>query len=187
MKYIAGFIIAISLLIFAFVLIFRGGDDTTTAPNTPPKLVSYADTSTEVRLTIDYPVSAPQTHRQIITTVGRDQTKLVVEQGYDGQTLRSQTYDNTETAYAHFLSALQVAGFSKGENSEQLKEWRGQCPEGRRYLYEIIDGGKTIQQYWATSCGNIGSFKGRTTTVNSLFIKQVPDYHKLTSGIGVGL
>lgn len=71
MKYITGFLISIGLLILVFVMIFRGGgDDTTTAPNAPKQLVEYANTSTVVRFIDDYPVSANQTHRQLVTTVG---------------------------------------------------------------------------------------------------------------------
>lgn len=180
MKYLAGLIITIVLIIFAFFLIFRGGDDKA-APNTPPKLVSYANTDTQVRMTTEYPVSSEQTHRQTVVTVGRDAATLSYERGYEGQVIRSQSYPNNETAYADFLGALQVAGFTRAEDSEELRDERGKCPQGRRYIYEIFDGDRTIQRYWSSSCGNIGTFKGRSELVNNLFQKQIPDYAKLTA------
>ncbi len=182
MRYIIGFLITIGLIILALTLLFRGGDDT--PANQPRKLVDYANTATAVRLIIDYPVSAEQTHRQEVITVSRDAAEMRFEQGYQGNVIRSQTYDNNPEAYAHFLRALEVAGFNRSEDAEDLREWRGYCPDGRRYLYEIVEGSRTVRQLWSTSCGNIGSFKGNATGVNALFVRQIPDYYKLTGNRG---
>jgi hypothetical protein len=182
MRYVIGFLISIGLIILVFVMLFRGGGDTTTAPNAPKRLVDYANTTAIVRLTEDYPVSANQTHRQVVTTVGRDQTTLEVKTGYEGDILRSQQFDNNPTSYANFLRALHLAGFAQGSNEETLRDERGYCPTGRRYIYEIRQGSQIIQRYWSTSCGK-GSFEGKAVTVRSLFKRQVPDYNKLTSGL----
>lgn len=183
MKYIAGFIVLIFMIIFGLILLFRGGDDTaTTAPNAPAKLVDYANTSVEVRLTVDYPINAEQIHRQDVTIVGRDSATFTAYEGYEGRVLRTQTYNNNATSYANFLRALQIVGFSNGDNAENLRDERGYCPEGSRYIMEIIDGSKQIQRYWSTSCGNIGSFKGKSQNVITLFQKQIPDHAKLSSG-----
>lgn len=183
MKYIAGFIIIVFMIIFGLILLFRGGgDDTaTTPPNAPARLVEYADTNVEVQLTIDYPINAEQIHRQETIRVGRDAAIFTAYEGYEGRIVRTQSYPNNATAYANFLRALQLVGFSNGDNSEALKDERGYCPEGNRYIMEIIDGTRNIQRYWSTSCGNIGSFKGKTSNVINLFQKQIPDYGKLSS------
>ncbi len=182
MKYIAGFLLTIFLLIFVFVMIFRNSDQP--GPKTEvQRLVDYANTSTEVQLTVDYPISAEQTHRRVVTTVGRDASILSYEQGYEGTVIRSKTYGNNPTSYANFLRALEVSGFNKGVTDEALRDERGYCPQGRRYIMEIKDGNRSIQRFWSTSCGNIGSFKGEIGTVNNLFIRQIPDYNVLTAGI----
>ncbi len=183
MKYIIGFLVSIGLLILVFVLIFRGGGDDT-PQNQPAQLVTYATTDTTVRLIQDYPVTANQTHHELVTTVGRDQVTFTVENGYEGQVLRSQNYANNETAYANFLRALQVAGYNNGTSDADKRDERGYCPTGYRYIYEIINGsGNVTQRYWSTSCGNIGNFKGKTDTIRSLYRSQVPDYNKLTSNL----
>ncbi|HSH55962.1 MAG TPA: hypothetical protein VK983_03990 [Candidatus Limnocylindrales bacterium] len=183
MRYVAGFVITIFLLIFAFILIFRGGSDAPDPQTGAPQLVSYANTSTEVRLTIDRPVMADQVHRQIVMTVGRDASQLSYQQGYEGAVVRSQTYANNPTAYANFLRALELAGFNKGDSTENLKDERGHCPEGDRYVMEVRDGDRVIQRFWSTSCGNIGSFKGRIDTIILLFQRQIPDYITLTADV----
>mgnify|MGYP000156124413 CR=1 FL=1 len=183
MRYVIGFLISVGLIILVLVMIFRGGGDPAPAPNASKRMVDYANTSTVVQFIDDYKVSHDSTHRQIVTTVGRDAVTLVVETGYEGTILRSQTYPNNPTAYANFLRALQVAGYTNGDNSAGLRDERGYCPSGRRFVFEIKDGARSIQRYWSTSCGNIGSFKGRSDTVRSLFQRQVPDYSKLTSGV----
>lgn len=187
MRYVIGFLVSIGLLILVFVMIFRGGaSNGTTSPNAPKKLVDYANTSVSVRLIDDYPINANQTHRQLVTTVGRDNTRFEVKAGYEGDNLRSQTYSNNPTSYANFLRALQLAGYTLGKNDEKLQDERGFCPAGHRYIYEIIQDDQLIQRYWSTSCGNgQGSFKGRSDTVRILFQRQVPDYIKLTSNIDV--
>lgn len=180
MRYVIGFLISIGLVILLFVMIFRGGDET--APRAT-RMVDYANTTTVVQFIEDYPVSANQTHRQVVTTVGRDEVKFVIETGYEGDVLRSQTYENNPTAYADFLRALQIAGYNNGVDNEALRDERGYCPAGRRFIFEIKDGARTIQRLWSTSCGNIGTFKGETTDIRNLFRRQVPDYSKLTSGV----
>lgn len=181
MRYIIGLLIGIGLIVLLFVLIFRGGSSP--APSTIKPLVSYANTTTTVRYTDDYPIDSDQNHRVVETTVGRDQTTLNVEQGYQGTVIRSQSYANNPTSYANFLSGLQVSGYNKGDTSPALRNDLGQCPLGHRYIFEILNGNNIVQRFWSTSCGNIGSFKGDTATVQELFQRQVPDYNTLTSGL----
>lgn len=182
MRYIIGFIIGLGLIVLLFILIFRG-------PSTPPsaqhKLVDYANTSTVMQFVDDYTVNADQTHRRLITTVGRDQTTFTVEQGYQGTVMRTQSYGNNEASYAYFLQALQVAGYTNGDTNAKNTDYRGYCPTGRRFIFSIKDGANTIQQFWATSCGGAATFHGKTTTILDLFKLQVPDYDKLTSDVGL--
>lgn len=184
MRYIIGFLVSIGLLILVFVMIFRGGGDDAAGPNAPRKLVDYANSTTVVRFIDDYPVNANLAHRQLVTTVGRDETVFEVKTGYEGQNLRAQSYANNPTSYATFLRSLQLAGYSQGKNDENLQDERGFCPNGHRYIYEIRQDNQLIQRYWNTSCSDgQGSFKGSTDIVRTLFQRQVPDFPRLTSGI----
>jgi hypothetical protein len=182
MRYILGFLISIGLLILVFVMIFRGGGNAP-APNVPAQLVDYANTNVTVQFIDDYPVNADQTHRQLTTTVGRDVVTFAVESGYQGTVLREKSYNNNPTAYANFLRALQIAGYNSANTDPALRDERGYCPTGHRYIMLIKDNERTVQRLWSTSCGNIGSFKGRIDTVRTLYLKQVPDFNELTRGV----
>lgn len=184
MRYIIGFLISIGLVILLFVMIFRGGDPAP-APGATKRMVDYANTSTVVRYTQDYPVSANQIHRKVVTTVGRDQITLTVESGYEGDVLRSQSYPNNPTAYANFLRALHIAGYTNIEDNPDLRDERGYCASGYRYIFETKEGDRNVMRSWSTSCGNIGSFKGKSAEVRDLFRRQVPDYNRLTTGLQV--
>jgi hypothetical protein len=173
MKFIIGFLIAIGLLVFVFVLIFRGGSSHTAATSTP--LIDYANTSTEMEMTIEGPVTADQNHKELQINIGDNESTIEVFQGYEQTLLQSKTYANNSTAYADFLKALQLAGFTLGNSNKALADERGYCSSGQRYVFTIEDGNDQKQRFWSSSCGE-GTFKGNTSLVNTLFQAQIPDY-----------
>lgn len=182
-RYIAGFLLAVGLIVVVIVLIVRGLASTPSAPSTQLNLNTYADTATTVQLTVDSPVSAIATHRDVIITVGHTDATLEVTKGYNGEVVRKQVYPMTANAYANFLHALMANGFTNGDKSPQVRDERGQCALGTRSIYEVIDpNGNDLQRYWYTSCGN-GTFQGAANAVARLFIAQIPDYYKLTSDV----
>jgi hypothetical protein len=183
MRYIIGFLIGLGLIILLFVMIFRGGNGPAPAPNATQRMVDYANTETVVQYIDDYPVAADQTHRQLVTTVGRDQTTFTIQSGYEGKTLRTQSYPNNATSYAVFLRSLQIYGYTNGDTSAALRDDRGYCPLGHRYIFTIKNGDQNVQRFWATSCGNVGSFKGQTGSIRELYRRQVPDREKLLAGV----
>ncbi|HET7320434.1 MAG TPA: hypothetical protein VFI84_02500, partial [Candidatus Saccharimonadales bacterium] len=149
-------------------------------PQAKVPLISYATTDTVVRETIDETINAPENHRTIQITVGKDNTTLNVIKGYDGDSQKNLTYPMSESAYGVFLKALQHAGFTEGNDQSTLKDERGYCPLGKRYIFEVVQGGDSIERYWSTSCAGSApsTFKGKTSLVLSLFQNQVPDYDK---------
>ncbi len=183
-RYVIGFLLAVGLIVVVIVLIVRGlmsGPQTSSTPGLD--LNRYAGTSTSMRLTIDTPVAAAETHRDIVITVGNNDASLKVTKGYDGQVVRQQGYPMNSVSYAVFLRALALNGFANGDNTAANRDERGHCALGDRYIYEVIDGnGDTLQHYWYTSCGN-GTFKGNVNAIRGLFRKQIPDYDKLTSDV----
>lgn len=174
MKYFLGFLVSVGLLIGVFLLILSGfksdGPKTKITP-----LVEYASKSREMQYTMQGPVTADTVHQAIRITVGRDLTTINVIKGYNDEIINTQTYSNNQAAYAEFLRALDLAGYTKGTPNPKLKDDRGYCATGQRYTMSILDGSDTIQRLWSTSCG-AGNFKGSNTQVKSLFQKQIPDY-----------
>ena len=186
MRYIIGFLITVGLIILLIVLLFRpGGGGKVPVTKTP--LINYSTTDTVVRETIDQTINAPQNHRTIQITVGRDTTTFELIQGYDGSPLTTTTYPMTESAYSVFLHALQHQGYTLGNDDSALKDERGYCPLGTRYIFEVVNGsGSDIERYWTTSCGGNApsTFKGNTSNIRRLFELQVPDYSQLTANVG---
>lgn len=182
MKYIIGLLITAGLIILLIFLLVSGGNGTKKVPKTAKSLSSYASSQAIARLTIDGPVTAPENHQAERITISRDTATYEQFKGYDGQLLNSQTFLNTQTSYESFLRAIQIAGFTKGDNSEALKNDRGYCALGTRYIFEFQDAnGKQLERYWSSSCNGVKSFKGNTPLNVTLFKKQIPGYNKLYS------
>ena len=187
LRYLIGFIITIGLVILLIVLLFSGGGGTTKkVPTSGKALDSYASTDAEVRLTIDGPINAEQNHRQAQITVGRNSAVLNVIQGYNGTVVNQQNFANTEAGYSAFLHALELVGFTRGDTSNSgLKTEAGHCPLGRRYIFEIIQGGKAIERFWATSCNGPHTYLGNVLTTIELFQVQIPTYQSTAFPAGL--
>jgi hypothetical protein len=179
MRYLLGFLVAIGLIILVFVLIlhaFSGGTSTST---TKP-LSDYANSQTTVEMYIDGPITADQTHYEMEMTVGNDESQIELMQGYQGSVVNNVTYANNSSSYNEFLRALDISGFSKGNTSKTATtNPAGYCAFGNRYSFKITTGDKTNQNFWSTSCGGQGTFKGNEPNVKALFIAQFPAYNSL--------
>jgi len=184
MKFLIGFLVSIGLLILVFILIFRGAANHNDQP-VPKPLVDYANSSTVMQFTFEGPVSADQTHDEVRITVSDVETAIEIFQGYQNHVVSSRTYANNSAAYADFLRALDLAGYTKGNSDKSVSDERGVCPTGTRYVMGIKNGDTDVQRFWSSTCGNSPSFKGKTTVVRSLFIAQIPDYADLTNNVDV--
>lgn len=185
MRYIIGLLLGIGLIVLTFILIFRAfsGDD---APRQRAiDLNDYANSTAVMRLTIDGDINSEQEHNRVRITVSRDQVLFEHVQGYEGKLAQSNTYPSNNQAYATFLRALQLAGYTNGNPDDpEGEDERGYCPRGQRYIYEAVDGGEEIFRWWSTSCSaDQGNFTGSPSTVRSLFQRQVPDYNERVRSI----
>lgn len=181
MRFIIGVLIAIGLVVLIIVLILSGGGPSPQKPS----LISYANTSTVVRMTIDGAVVADQNHREIEVTVGQNSSSLQIIAGYQDHVIKTKSYSNNESSYNVFLHALQLAGYTNGDDSASLKDDLGVCPLGDRFIFTIQNGSDQIQRYWTTNCNGGGSFKGNTDLVITLFQRQIPDYSSLTENVAL--
>ena len=183
MRYFFAFLAAVALIILVFILIMRGfsGGDRSKIQTL---LTDYARTETVMRMQINGPVTADQTHRYLVISVGRNQSTIDIYQGYGKDILKTQSYAGSEEGYRTFLRALQLQGYTKGNADPAKAEFAGECPLGRTYVFEVVTGSSTVQQYWSGSCGG-GTFGGSDKVVRQLFRAQIPDFNKLTAGLGL--
>jgi hypothetical protein len=180
MRYLLGFFIGIGLIVLIVILIVKGLSGPAKPPYTP--LVDYAGTNVEAMFTIDGPEVSNQDHQSVQITVNQYQTQINIMDGYQGNVVNSKSYPNNQASYAVFLRALDIAGYSHGNTDPNKVDDRGYCPFGDRYVYELSRNGSDMVHFWSSSCG-VGTFQGQASTVNNLFIDQIPDYNTLTSGL----
>jgi hypothetical protein len=189
MKYFLGFLAAVGLIILVFILVLRGfGGDKNVAQ--PDPLSDYANTDALVRMTVDGPIVADQQHNAYRISVGRSETRIETLKGYEYEIIETRTYENNQQGFTNFLRALDVVGFSKGNDkaTKEADDERGMCATGKRFVFEIINGTSQIQRYWSSTCGTLGTFKGNSAQVKSLFDRQVPipDFPQMTSRLRLG-
>ncbi|HSX16680.1 MAG TPA: hypothetical protein VLH86_01105 [Patescibacteria group bacterium] len=181
MKYFLGFLAVVTLVVLVFILVLKGFSGPA-KPKNAINLLDYANSKTVVRLFVEGRVTADNLHRSYRITIGRDANTIEVMNGYKYEVVNAQTYANNNSAYADFLRALQLLNFTKGNPDPKLADTRGYCPNGSRYSYEIETAGQEVQHYWTTSCGG-GTFHGNSSAARTLFMRQIPDFNKLTAGV----
>lgn len=182
MKYLIGLVLAIAVIIFIIIRLLTGGGE---APGSQPAdLTSYATTGAVMRYTIKNPVQAASTHREIQITVGRDEAVFRLYRGYDDSIMKVERYSTGQSSYDAFLHALEKTGrYTEGNHNESVRDERGYCALGNRYVYEIIDGdGNVVQHLWSTTCDQ-QTFNGNAEAVEELFREQIPDFDQLTTDV----
>ena len=181
-------LVGLGIIVVVIVLLVRlfSGHGTTTTKQID--LAGYSTSPATTTLLIDAPTNIDQDHRQIKITISQTQNEIDVLQGYQSTVIASRTYSNNAAAYGAFLSSLQLLNFTRGNSASDLKDYRGYCPTGDRYVMTFNDGSKDLFSYWATSCGSQGTFKGSKIAVLDLFRAQIPehDYSLLTDPIPTG-
>src|SRR5579871_5322699 len=134
MRYIIGLLIAIGLIVLVIVLIFKAfaGHKIVSQP-----LVNFAYSPTIMQLTVDGQINADQNHLSFQISVGQYDSEFRAYKGYQGTITNQATYPSNPVAYANFLRALDVAGYTKGNQTSENSDERGFCPFGQRYIFEI--------------------------------------------------
>jgi len=176
MKYFLAFLASIGLIILVFLLILRGFSGNGGTKPTP--LINYARTGTIVQLMIDGETNADQEHRAIRITVSRSESRIEILNGYEYTLAESKSFVSNEEAYANFLRAIELLGYTKGIDDPKRADERGYCAAGQRQIFSITRGSKDVQRYWTTTCGG-GTFKGNKAKIIQLFRHQIPEYSKL--------
>jgi len=183
LRFFLGFLVVVLVLFLVIVLIVRGGgSDSKKVQETKKTLMSYVDNpAVTVTQTVIGPVQASQNHDQATITVSNSSSVMTIYKGYDGSVVDSKSYPMNQTSFGEFLKALDRAGYTRGNTPEELKDDRGFCPLGSRYIFTISEGGNELQRYWATSCGGTRTYNGNLSLTRALFKNQVPDYYTMVN------
>jgi hypothetical protein len=135
-------------------------------------------------LTIDGPINSDKEHRQVQISVGGSDTEFRIMQGYEGHVLTTKTWQSNDAAFAVFLHALTLDGYTQGDADPKKSDERGYCQDGDRYIFEFNQGGDHMIRWWATTC-NEGNYKGSRDKTIDLFQKQVPGYDELIANVAL--
>ena len=152
------FLIGFGLVILVIILVVKAftgaGKKAVITERTP--ITSYVDTSTAMEFSASGPIVAQEDYDSIRISVGRDERRIDILRGYEGEIVATRTYENTEAAYNEFLHALALNGYAVGEPSENTsEEVAGRCASGSRYIFAVKDGNREIESRWTTSCGKL--------------------------------
>lgn len=184
-RYAIGIGLFLILVVVGLFLIFRGGSNRAPAPK---ELHEYAfDGSSEVSLTARGKINGDDIHRRIVITVARDFRQIDIIQGYEGNVIQTQRFENNSDAYQEFLYAIQRAGFVRKKSGieGELANPLGRCPTGKLYTFQHEADSEELSNLWSASCDEMGTFAGNSSLLQTLFKAQITNYSKITSGVSL--
>lgn len=184
LRYFVAFGLIVLILIAGITFFTRGGDETAETKPAAVELADYADQPSSVRLIIGGKITADENYRAARITITPSARTIEILKGYQQVPERNQTYANNQAAYKALLDSLAKAGFTK-LNGDADENENGQCPLGKRYVYELTNKGESVIRSWSTSCGRSGSLAGDGTLIRQLLTLQIPDYKRLVKNSGL--
>lgn len=177
------FILVIGAIFFAITNgFFSGRDDAETRP-----AVTDITDARSVKMTVRGPIVGDEEHESYEIIVGTDERTITAFRGYVETSVGSRSFDNNRQAYTELVYALARAGFSEKRNtSDAQADERGVCPDGRLFVFEQLDNGRSVERLWTSSCSSQqGNLNARASTLKDLFDDQIPDRRSVLSGISL--
>lgn len=175
-------IAAIILIILGVVAFGQMQRDKNGASSQPQRidLTDYTAGNTTVRMTTEGPLVANERHTSTVITVSSTVRSVEANRTYAGTTAASHDYPNNQVAYEEFIYGLSHANFTDVSTKKTDEDPRGYCPNGQRYVYELIQDEQIVLSAWSNSCNSKAqTFKGNGSLVQQLFQKQIPDYAEI--------
>ncbi len=163
-------------ILFILFLIFGSGTKKNAAPSAAPQkpltVRDYTNRDSRMVYTVEGNVRGNNMYRAVRTTVTREYRLIEVIEGYQNNVIKSQKEANNQEAYATFLAAIESKGYGKERKTKKADD-EGACPLGQKFVYEIYDGQKQVQRFWATTCGSQGTSGANNPVVRILFDRQI--------------
>lgn len=172
------FILIVGAIFFAISGGLFGGSKTNQADTQISVTDIFANRS--VRMTVQGPIVANENRESYQIEVGLSARSIAAIKGFDSQVVSSANYDNNRQAYTEFAYALSRAGFGKARNvSDVAADERGVCATGKRYIFEILDNGRSVSRLWTSTCSNVSGTldvgSKSISSIKSLFDLQIAD------------
>jgi len=184
-----GVIILIAFIYCFYALINLGKTNKSTVTSAAVIASSFngsANTST-VDFLNEGVTNSDTNHRSIKISVSASSVVLNVYQGYNYKTLSTQSFPSNEASYQEFLHALYNLGFISERMHPVVRSVAGQCPFGQKFTYSSNGISHVPTSLWTTTCpgAGVGTFAGKTQSVNNLFRNQVPGYETLVNNVNL--
>jgi hypothetical protein len=172
------------LVILGVILLTRGKSNKKAA--TPTSQVVLTDYKNNTEAKVEYytegPIVAKENHYAYRVTISPNTRTMDVMKGYEGEVVRTKSYDNTPSAFGAFLEALGRANFTRTRPS--TAKFDAICSSGWRSTLKFVNNGDDLVNSWTASC-NGGTFAGNLGASVQLIRNQIPDYSKLIQGLNL--
>ena len=140
----------------------------------------------QVRVSVVGSIVAKENHIDETTSISKSQRNIYYVRAYSGTAEPNISFDNNQPAFEDFARALNNFGFTKvamvtSSDPKPADTEVGLCPNGQRYIFEIIRSGQSVYRAWSTSCGDPTTFGGDTSSIIRLFQSQIPNYRDIAA------
>jgi hypothetical protein len=184
MKYLVAVFGVFILVILGVILLTRGKSKKPVTTTNQTKLIDYRNnTEAKIEYYTEGPIVAKENHYAYRITISPNARTMDVMKGYEGEVVRTKTYDNTPNALGAFLEALGRTNFTRTKVS--TAKYDAICSGGWRSTFKLTNNGDDVVDSWTASC-SAGTFGGNLGAATTLIKGQVPDYGKLTNGVNLG-
>lgn len=178
-------IVAVAALVSVGRTLFGdgGGSSPTPSVNSGKEELTNTSADRSVQMVYRGPITASETARSYSITVSPNGRNMTTYKGYIGDQIGNEQLDNNVAAYTQFVNALSRAKLMDGTPlSGEENDLNGVCANGFVYEFSVMQGTKTIQKLWTSTCkGSKGSLTASLSQVSRLFRVQIPDYNTMIS------
>ena len=185
MRYGITVLIATFLLIIGVVIVVSriGEPDSQTNTTSAIKTAEYADNNAaSVSWTMQGEIVGNDEYNSVRITVTNSKRTAEILNGYEYRLVKSEEFTNNKAAFDTFTRAIDNLGFGT-ERDVAVKDERGVCPQGNRFVYILTDGTKQIMRTWSDTCSTKTGTSAikNTSAVRKLFQAQITNYSEFVS------
>lgn len=180
--------VAITAMISLGRAMFSGGGSPTVTPvNSGKDALTKTTADRSVKMTVRGPIVAQENFHSYLIKVTPSSRNMKTYTGYLSNEVDNEQLDNNVQAYTQFVYALSRAKLMDGTPlSGDANDTRGICATGTVYEFEVLQGGKSVQKLWTSTCkGSQGSLNASLAQVGRLFRLQIPDFSKLAQKVNL--